>query len=234
MGRIYRNIGFAGLWNGVSVRIVMIGTLTAFQWLIYDSFKVQLGVCVLNVSLTSSMADKALSAASDDGRPLVPQFTDTEMRALTGKHNAPIDQFLDRKICLGIAMTLGDKILKINGLEIQRERAVRVGSRTPRNAGHDMCWFKTALDDHFNGPLRATGPELRGALARFGTHWNLINITIMTTAVRVQRLHTVLMLMPFLCTFIPTSSHFARSASSFEAQPEQAHPCNAMQSCICS
>lgn len=44
IGRIYRNIGFAGLWNGLPVRIAMIGTLTAFQWLIYDSFKVYLGV----------------------------------------------------------------------------------------------------------------------------------------------------------------------------------------------
>ncbi|KAF4313054.1 Mitochondrial substrate/solute carrier [Botryosphaeria dothidea] len=44
MSRIYGNIGFTGLWNGLPVRIVMIGTLTAFQWLIYDSFKVYLGL----------------------------------------------------------------------------------------------------------------------------------------------------------------------------------------------
>jgi solute carrier family 25 phosphate transporter 3 len=44
IGRIYKNIGFSGLWNGLPVRIGMIGTLTAFQWLIYDSFKVYLGV----------------------------------------------------------------------------------------------------------------------------------------------------------------------------------------------
>ncbi|KAL8999923.1 MAG: hypothetical protein Q9169_001329 [Polycauliona sp. 2 TL-2023] len=43
MSRIYGNIGFKGLWNGLPVRIAMIGTLTAFQWLIYDSFKVTLG-----------------------------------------------------------------------------------------------------------------------------------------------------------------------------------------------
>lgn len=43
MGRIYKNIGFGGLWNGLPVRIFMIGTLTAFQWLIYDSFKVYMG-----------------------------------------------------------------------------------------------------------------------------------------------------------------------------------------------
>jgi len=44
MGRIYGKIGFVGLWNGLPVRILMIGTLTAFQWLIYDSFKVALGL----------------------------------------------------------------------------------------------------------------------------------------------------------------------------------------------
>jgi len=44
IGRIYKNVGFGGLWNGLPVRIAMIGTLTAFQWLIYDSFKVALGL----------------------------------------------------------------------------------------------------------------------------------------------------------------------------------------------
>lgn len=42
--RIYGQIGFAGVWNGLPVRIVMIGTLTGFQWLIYDSFKVYMGL----------------------------------------------------------------------------------------------------------------------------------------------------------------------------------------------
>lgn len=44
MSRVYGKIGFSGLWNGLPVRIFMIGTLTAFQWLIYDSFKVYLGL----------------------------------------------------------------------------------------------------------------------------------------------------------------------------------------------
>lgn len=44
VARIYGNIGFTGLWNGLPTRILMIGTLTAFQWLIYDSFKVGLGL----------------------------------------------------------------------------------------------------------------------------------------------------------------------------------------------
>jgi solute carrier family 25 phosphate transporter 3 len=31
MGRIYKDIGFKGLWNGLPVRIVMIGTVS-FLW----------------------------------------------------------------------------------------------------------------------------------------------------------------------------------------------------------
>jgi len=41
--RIYKQIGFGGLWNGLPVRIVMIGTLTGLQWMIYDSFKIYMG-----------------------------------------------------------------------------------------------------------------------------------------------------------------------------------------------
>ncbi|MCJ1354641.1 MAG: hypothetical protein MMC33_004630 [Icmadophila ericetorum] len=44
MGRIYKEIGFGGLWNGLPVRIVMIGTLTGLQWMIYDSFKIFMGL----------------------------------------------------------------------------------------------------------------------------------------------------------------------------------------------
>ena len=42
-GRIYKDIGFGGLWNGLPVRIVMIGTLTGLQWMIYDYFKIFMG-----------------------------------------------------------------------------------------------------------------------------------------------------------------------------------------------
>ncbi|EED12338.1 mitochondrial phosphate carrier protein, putative [Talaromyces stipitatus ATCC 10500] len=44
MSRIYKDIGFGGLWNGLAVRIVMIGTLTGLQWMIYDSFKIFMGL----------------------------------------------------------------------------------------------------------------------------------------------------------------------------------------------
>jgi len=43
VGRNYREIGFGGLWNGLPVRIVMIGTLTGLQWMIYDYFKIFMG-----------------------------------------------------------------------------------------------------------------------------------------------------------------------------------------------
>ncbi|KAI5289757.1 hypothetical protein KEM55_008755 [Ascosphaera atra] len=44
MSRIYSEIGMMGLWNGLPVRIVMIGTLTGLQWMIYDSFKIFMGL----------------------------------------------------------------------------------------------------------------------------------------------------------------------------------------------
>jgi len=39
---IAKELGMAGLWKGLGPRIVMIGTLTALQWFIYDSVKVAL------------------------------------------------------------------------------------------------------------------------------------------------------------------------------------------------
>jgi len=40
MVQIAKKLGFAGLWKGLFPRIIMIGTLTALQWFIYDSVKV--------------------------------------------------------------------------------------------------------------------------------------------------------------------------------------------------
>lgn len=44
IGDIVKRIGFAGLWKGLSTRILMVGTLTALQWFIYDTVKVVLGI----------------------------------------------------------------------------------------------------------------------------------------------------------------------------------------------
>jgi solute carrier family 25 phosphate transporter 3 len=35
-------LGMKGLWAGLGPRIIMVGTLTALQWFIYDSVKVAL------------------------------------------------------------------------------------------------------------------------------------------------------------------------------------------------
>ncbi|KAJ1976199.1 Cu/Pi carrier [Dimargaris xerosporica] len=43
-GRIVKDLGMAGIWRGLGARIVMIGTLTALQWFIYDIVKVQFGL----------------------------------------------------------------------------------------------------------------------------------------------------------------------------------------------
>lgn len=38
--QIAKDLGFMGMWKGLTPRIIMIGTLTALQWFIYDSVKV--------------------------------------------------------------------------------------------------------------------------------------------------------------------------------------------------
>ncbi|XP_034481217.1 phosphate carrier protein, mitochondrial [Drosophila innubila] len=43
-GSIVKSLGFMGMWNGLTPRIIMIGTLTALQWFIYDGVKVALGI----------------------------------------------------------------------------------------------------------------------------------------------------------------------------------------------
>lgn len=51
MSRIYKDIGFRGLWNGLPMRIVMIGTLTGLQWMIYVSSPVFFLIWLDSVSL---------------------------------------------------------------------------------------------------------------------------------------------------------------------------------------
>jgi len=40
VGDVIKKAGFMGLWKGLTARIIMIGTLTAAQWFIYDGIKV--------------------------------------------------------------------------------------------------------------------------------------------------------------------------------------------------
>jgi len=41
---VAKSLGFAGMWKGLMPRIIMIGTLTALQWFIYDGVKVALEI----------------------------------------------------------------------------------------------------------------------------------------------------------------------------------------------
>jgi len=41
---VAKSLGFMGMWNGLVPRIIMIGTLTALQWFIYDGVKVVLAL----------------------------------------------------------------------------------------------------------------------------------------------------------------------------------------------
>ena len=38
--QVFKRLGFRGVWKGLVACIIMIGTLTALQWFIYDSVKV--------------------------------------------------------------------------------------------------------------------------------------------------------------------------------------------------
>jgi solute carrier family 25 phosphate transporter 3 len=44
LGKVLAELGPAGIWRGLGLRIFMVGTLTGLQWLIYDSFKVAVGL----------------------------------------------------------------------------------------------------------------------------------------------------------------------------------------------
>jgi len=44
VGGIVKKLGFAAMWKGLTARIIMIGTLTAAQWFIYDAVKVALAI----------------------------------------------------------------------------------------------------------------------------------------------------------------------------------------------
>ena len=44
VGSAFKALGFKGCWQGLGPRIIMIGTLTALQWFIYDGVKVALAL----------------------------------------------------------------------------------------------------------------------------------------------------------------------------------------------
>ncbi|KAI9244491.1 mitochondrial inorganic phosphate transporter, partial [Phascolomyces articulosus] len=44
LSQIAKELGWQGVWRGLGPRIIMIGTLTALQWLIYDTFRVYVGL----------------------------------------------------------------------------------------------------------------------------------------------------------------------------------------------
>lgn len=54
------------LWKGVVVRLVYIGTLTAIQWVIYDSFKVSVGLPTTG-GMKATLAPLAMIASGRDG-----------------------------------------------------------------------------------------------------------------------------------------------------------------------
>ena len=54
LGSGVKDLGFKGLWGGLGPRIIMIGTLTALQWFIYDAVKVGNYYCHIHANMQSS------------------------------------------------------------------------------------------------------------------------------------------------------------------------------------
>ena len=57
IGRILKELGVGGIWRGLGTRIIMIGTLTALQWFIYDTFKVNFGLPTSGVSSSQTTSE---------------------------------------------------------------------------------------------------------------------------------------------------------------------------------
>ena len=71
IGAAVKTLGFGGLWQGLGPRIIMIGTLTALQWFIYDGVKVSLGFSFffLNVKLMLPIFVSGPAASSPSTSP---------------------------------------------------------------------------------------------------------------------------------------------------------------------
>lgn len=63
---IVKDLGFKGLWRGLGARILMIGTLTALQWFIYDTFKVYAGLPTTGAVSSAATHHESLKSTKDE------------------------------------------------------------------------------------------------------------------------------------------------------------------------
>ncbi len=64
IGGIVRKLGWAGMWKGLTTRIIMVGTLTGLQWWIYDTFKTAVGLQVRGVLVLTGCNSSSLYVIS--------------------------------------------------------------------------------------------------------------------------------------------------------------------------
>ncbi|KAJ8972120.1 hypothetical protein NQ314_000346 [Rhamnusium bicolor] len=58
----FKKLGMGGMWKGLTPRIIMIGTLTALQWFIYDAFKVAMRIPRPHAEMPESLRKKLEAA----------------------------------------------------------------------------------------------------------------------------------------------------------------------------
>ena len=74
-----KDLGFKGLWGGLGPRIIMIGTLTALQWFIYDAVKV--GKKLLSLKSKLLFQAKRLGATASAATTATPDAREPEEEA---------------------------------------------------------------------------------------------------------------------------------------------------------
>ena len=139
VGSIYAEIGFGGLWGGLGTRIFMIGTLTALQWLLYDTFKVQVSTRLHPFARCTPplVADRNFTRASrwDSPPPDRPSPRRSKRPASAARYVSryPVHKWCLRLVCPArvclyfLALQPGDCSVSKAGVVVEGERISCLG-----------------------------------------------------------------------------------------------------------
>ncbi|CAJ0630027.1 586_t:CDS:2 [Entrophospora sp. SA101] len=98
-GRILKDLGFLGVWRGLGTRVIMIGTLTALQWLIYDYVKVYAGLPTTgNVNFNRTDDFIKVVPKKDTGSSYITETQDDDIQWLLYSYGLDLQDDVERLI----------------------------------------------------------------------------------------------------------------------------------------